>query len=784
MAEEVYCTMLLTDGYLPVDRITNTSQQNLLMMDRLDLSSAFTKIHLWSLTQFSKIVYIDADVVAIRAPEELFDIQERFAACPDIGWPDCFNSGVMVLKPDLGTFHGLKNLAQRGISFDGADQGLLNQYFRDWHRLSFVYNVTPSGHYQYVPAYNHYRSNITMAHFIGPGKPWTLGRVAGEANPSTPYGEMLGRWWSTWDTHYRTLTEQDPSLAWVTPKNGARMDQIQRPNPMPTEYDPNFRREHVSFDDKKNDRPVVWHPPSAHREKREQTRKQEHQEKSAEGSAPPPVFLPKEHVPYVPREMPYDAYSQTQQTQLYSFHGSNQQHYQEQLYQPQVHHPQPVHPQLQEQGRKFSQEIPNRIENGLPLPPLQQGKEQEAPSQKQEQQTPPPPPPPPVFEAPLQQWNAAQSAPPTNSRPEAHNWPSQVYENKWDQDKQDTKLFVPPRPASPPQNIDFEIPPRHSPTQPAPIFPWEERRIPRPTRVFAADYAEPAQESEEEEVVVSQVDEEFETEEASGGYDNDSNSGITSFESYSRTNAWDSIPAIERYVASFQRSTNPVRKSTKKGDMTPLPAWRSPQQQQLQDRGKAEEEASSVRVLPPDISVTPTPFKSMRGYRSNAMDDESKFPSAQGIPDQQHWDPLKSLEDLKNAPGEMLNKRSPPSPQSFVTTKGSPRSPASTVLLVSSSMPVPEKEFHITAYQRRHDKLLVNRSSSSDVEESSEASVSSSSPTTVFSDGVWRPKPRLYTTSSTQTEQTERSQSPRTSDAGTQISSEEIDAEMEALSIA
>ena len=62
------------------------------MMDRLDLSSAFTKIHLWRMTQFSKIVYIDADVVAVRAPEELFDTQEPFAACPDIGWPDCFNS--------------------------------------------------------------------------------------------------------------------------------------------------------------------------------------------------------------------------------------------------------------------------------------------------------------------------------------------------------------------------------------------------------------------------------------------------------------------------------------------------------------------------------------------------------------------------------------------------------------------------------------------------------------------------------------------------------------------
>ncbi|KAK6356954.1 glycogenin glucosyltransferase, variant 2 [Orbilia javanica] len=618
---EVYCTLLLTDGYLPgaqvlahslrdggatrklailvtqeflseatmkeikriydyvipVDRITNKSHGNLLMMDRLDLSSAFTKIHLWRLTQFEKIVYIDADVVALRAPEELFETKDRFAAAPDIGWPDCFNSGVMVLKPDLGTYHGLLNLANRGISFDGADQGLLNEYFRNWSRLSFVYNVTPSGHYQYAPAYNHYRSSITMAHFIGSNKPWAMGRYAGQENSTSAYGELLGRWWSVWDAHYRPVTEEDPALAWLGKGLGERLTiaEIERPNPMPTEYDPNFRREHTSFDERK-DEPAVWHPPplaSSRQEgqrnqqehhyqpqhyepqkyqpqhyqppppQQQQQQQQHYHHHHHQESPPPPVFLPKEHVPYVPRDLPYNAYSQTQAPPSYLYH----EHKQQQHYQPQIHAPRPVH--WEEQGRRFSKEIPTRIENSLPLPPLpsteEPSKESEPPKEKRS----------PSFEAPMQQWDAGRFSPPPNSRPEASNWPSQVYANEWDQDKQNTELFVPPRVASPPKDLlNFEIPEKPQPSpRPSPIFPWEHGEVTPATRVFAGE-GTPSPTLPL--ALPGSVDDEFETEEAAGGY---SARGMAGWDSYSRTNAWDSIPSIERYVASFQRTTQPRR---------------------------------------------------------------------------------------------------------------------------------------------------------------------------------------------------------------------------------
>ncbi|KAL8947250.1 MAG: hypothetical protein Q9222_006445 [Ikaeria aurantiellina] len=191
------------DHLIPVDHLVNKTPAKLHLMNRLDLVSTFTKIALWRQTQFEKIVYVDADMVSLRAPDELFQQSSNFAAVPDIGWPDCFNSGLLVLSPNMGDYYGLLALAQRGISFDGADQGLLNMHFPHWQRLSFTYNCTPSGNYQYVPAYRHFQSSINMVHFIGGEKPWNVGREWKGAGGV--HEELLGRWWAVYDKHYRNI---------------------------------------------------------------------------------------------------------------------------------------------------------------------------------------------------------------------------------------------------------------------------------------------------------------------------------------------------------------------------------------------------------------------------------------------------------------------------------------------------------------------------------------------------------------------------------------------------
>ncbi|EOD46431.1 putative glycosyl transferase family 8 protein [Neofusicoccum parvum UCRNP2] len=198
----------LYDYVIPVPRVGNPKPANLYLMDRGDLAYTFTKIALWRQLQFRKLVYIDADVVALRAPDELFDIEASFAAAPDSGWPDCFNSGVMVVSPNMGDYWALQTLAASGDSFDGADQGLLNQYYehKDWHRLSFLYNCTPNAQYQWEPAFRHYKSRINLVHFIGKNKPWA--KDARYGGGSGVYSELSARWWAVYDKHLRAKAEQ------------------------------------------------------------------------------------------------------------------------------------------------------------------------------------------------------------------------------------------------------------------------------------------------------------------------------------------------------------------------------------------------------------------------------------------------------------------------------------------------------------------------------------------------------------------------------------------------
>ncbi|KAI9692317.1 MAG: glycogenin glucosyltransferase [Bathelium mastoideum] len=207
----------LYDHVIPVDRIANPNPANLYLMGRGDLSFAFTKIALWRQQRFRKLVYLDSDTVVLRAPDELFDIDAPFAAAPDVGWPDAFNTGVMVIKPNMGDYWALQTMASTGDSFDGADQGLLNQYYqhRNWHRLSFSYNCTPNAQYQWEPAYRYYKSNISVVHFIGKKKPWREGRHASTGGPGT-YNELLARWWAVYDRHYKApavqFTAREPTL--------------------------------------------------------------------------------------------------------------------------------------------------------------------------------------------------------------------------------------------------------------------------------------------------------------------------------------------------------------------------------------------------------------------------------------------------------------------------------------------------------------------------------------------------------------------------------------------
>lgn len=152
------------------------------------------------------ILYLDSDTLPIQDLAHLFTeyssiTEDQIVAAPDSGWPDIFNSGLFLIKPSISTFQKLLSKIHftDSPSFDGADQGLLNEYFtvdspetRKWIKLPFVYNVTPSGQYQYEPAYQFFQNKIKLIHFIGAQKPWDSGRDGERYRWWDKYTEFFG----------------------------------------------------------------------------------------------------------------------------------------------------------------------------------------------------------------------------------------------------------------------------------------------------------------------------------------------------------------------------------------------------------------------------------------------------------------------------------------------------------------------------------------------------------------------------------------------------------------
>jgi len=72
------------------------------------------------LTQYEKCVFLDADTMVLQNVDDLFE-REELSAAPDVGWPDCFNSGVFVFRPSSETYSKLLKFAKTVGSFDGKE---------------------------------------------------------------------------------------------------------------------------------------------------------------------------------------------------------------------------------------------------------------------------------------------------------------------------------------------------------------------------------------------------------------------------------------------------------------------------------------------------------------------------------------------------------------------------------------------------------------------------------------------------------------------------------------
>ena len=110
-----------------------------------DRHAGFNKLFLFNLTQFSKLIFLDADAWPLKNVDFMFSYP-GIAGAPDNFIVNEFNTGVMVIEPHAGLFDHLVKMYKLYIRWeigwgtDGTDQGFLNSVCATWFPLPFSLN--------------------------------------------------------------------------------------------------------------------------------------------------------------------------------------------------------------------------------------------------------------------------------------------------------------------------------------------------------------------------------------------------------------------------------------------------------------------------------------------------------------------------------------------------------------------------------------------------------------------------------------------------------------------
>ncbi len=105
----------------------------------------FSKLRLWELTEYQRVVFLDADAIVVRNIDKLFGYPQ-FSGAPNLyeSLDDMhrLNSGVFVAEPSAATFaHMLQTLDAENAVWRRTDQTFLETYFPDWHGLPYIFNT-------------------------------------------------------------------------------------------------------------------------------------------------------------------------------------------------------------------------------------------------------------------------------------------------------------------------------------------------------------------------------------------------------------------------------------------------------------------------------------------------------------------------------------------------------------------------------------------------------------------------------------------------------------------
>ncbi|KAG6598955.1 Inositol phosphorylceramide glucuronosyltransferase 1, partial [Cucurbita argyrosperma subsp. sororia] len=181
--------LLEADGWI-VEKITLLANPNQVRPSRF--WGVYTKLKIFNMTDYRKVVYLDADTIVLKNIEDLFKCSKF---CANLKHSERLNSGVMVVEPSETIFNDMMSKVNTLPSYTGGDQGFLNSYYSNFpnahvfepnlppevrhsrpapemERLSTLYNADV-GLYMLANKWMVDESELRVIHYtLGPLKPW------------------------------------------------------------------------------------------------------------------------------------------------------------------------------------------------------------------------------------------------------------------------------------------------------------------------------------------------------------------------------------------------------------------------------------------------------------------------------------------------------------------------------------------------------------------------------------------------------------------------------------
>lgn len=151
-------------------------------------TNTFSKLKIFDLTDFQKIVFVDSDMLVLKNIDELFQMENMSAVVADGSYPGNnytgLNSGLLVCVPQKGESERLIGFLPSDSKRLLGDQDIFKLGYPNWEKNTALH--IPEEYNVFIGHADYYQRkqglDIKVAHFVGETKPWnfTFGQKIGK----------------------------------------------------------------------------------------------------------------------------------------------------------------------------------------------------------------------------------------------------------------------------------------------------------------------------------------------------------------------------------------------------------------------------------------------------------------------------------------------------------------------------------------------------------------------------------------------------------------------------